>query len=104
MAQSLRINTITGETELIEIPDTAPEVPEAISMRQARLALLGAGKLGAVDTEIAALPSPEKEAAQIEWEYATEVRRDSALISQLGPALGLDDTAIDALFVAGAGL
>lgn len=76
-----------------------PVVPEAISMRQARLALLGAGLLGAVDAAIAALPSPMRDAAQIEWEYATEVRRDSALIAQLGPALGLDDAQVDALFV-----
>jgi hypothetical protein len=73
-------------------------------MRQARLALLQAGKLAAVDAAIAALPSPAKEAAQIEWEYATEVKRDSQLVTQLAPSLGLDDAALDALFIAAAAL
>mgnify|MGYP003339585434 CR=1 FL=1 len=40
-----------------------------------------------------------KEAAQIEWEYATEVKRSSALVAQLAPSLALDDAALDALFV-----
>jgi hypothetical protein len=44
------------------------------------------------------------QAAQIEWEYAQEVRRDNALISTLAGALGLDEAALDALFEAGAAL
>lgn len=79
-------------------------VPAAVSMRQARLALLQAGKLADVDAVIAALPSPQKEAAQVEWEYATEVRRDSALMRQLAAAIGLDDAALNALFVQAATL
>ena len=69
-----------------------------VSMRQARLALLQAGKLADVTTAINALPSPAKEAAQIEWEYATEVRRDSALMQQLAAAIGLTEADLDALF------
>lgn len=80
-------------------PATAPvPVPTVVSMRQARLALLQAGKLADVTAAINALPSPQKEAAQIEWEYATEVQRDSALVKQLAPALGMDGAALDALF------
>lgn len=81
-----------------------PAVPAVVTMRQARLALLQAGKLADVDTAIAALPSPAKEAAQIEWEYATEVKRDSALVAQLAPALNLDAAALDALFTQAATL
>lgn len=73
-----------------------------VTMRQARLALLGAGKLAAVDAALASLPSPMKEAAQIEWEYAADVRRVAPLIAQLGPALGLSEAALDALFEAAA--
>jgi hypothetical protein len=80
-------------------PPPKPVVPASVAMHQARLALLQAGKLAAVDAAIAALPSPAKEAAQIEWEYATEVKRSSTLVAQLAPALGLDDAALDALFV-----
>lgn len=79
-------------------------VPEVVTMRQTRLALLKAGKLANVDAAIAVLPSPNKEAAQISWEYSTEVRRDSDLLKQLAPVLGLDDAAIDALFIQAATL
>lgn len=79
-------------------PPPPTVVPESVTMRQARLALLGAGKLSAVDAAIASLPSPMKEAAQIEWEYAIEVRRDSNLVKQLASSLGLDDAALDDLF------
>lgn len=79
-------------------------VPAALTMRQARLALLGAGVLTKVDQAIALLPSPQREGGQIEWEYATEVRRDSLLVQQLGAALGLSEVQIDELFVAGSSL
>lgn len=79
-------------------------VPEEITMRQARLALFGAGLLGAVDAAMNGLPSPTKEVALIEWEYAATVRRKSPWIMQLGPALGLTPEQIDQLFIAGAAL
>lgn len=75
-----------------------PPPPTSASMRQARLALLQAGKLAAVEAAINALTGPAKEAAQIEWEYATEVRRDSALMKQLAAAIGLTEADLDALF------
>lgn len=77
----------------------APATPVAVTMRQARLALLGAGLLDDVDAAINGLPSPQKEAARIEWEYAAEVQRNSGLVPMLGAALGLDDAGLDALFV-----
>lgn len=80
-------------------PPAPAVVPQAVTMRQARLALLAAGLLPAVSTALAALPSPQKEAAQIEWEYSTEVQRHRPLVQALGPALGLDDAALDALFI-----
>ena len=79
-------------------------VPSAVTMRQARLALLAAGHLQAISDAIAALPSPQKEAAQIEWEFAADVERTSPFLASLAAALGLDDTALDALFVAAAQL
>lgn len=82
----------------------APVVPDAVTMRQARLALLAAGKLAAVQDAINALPSPQKEAAQIEWEYSNEVRRHQPFVQALAPALGLNDAALDALFIAAQGM
>lgn len=75
-------------------------VPAEVTMRQARLALHAAGKLTAVNAAIAALPDPPKTAALIEWEYSSTVRRDSQFVALLGPALGFDAAALDALFIA----
>ena len=83
---------------------TLERIPSVVTARQARLALLQAGKLAAVAAAIAALPSPAKEAAQIEWEYATEIRRDWPLVQTLAPVLGMSAADLDALFIAAAAL
>lgn len=81
-------------------PAPAPvTIPQSVTMRQARLALLTAGKLAGVDAVIDALNEPLRSAAKIEWEYAQAVERNSALVSLLGPALGMADEEVDALFV-----
>lgn len=81
-------------------PDSAPEaIPTEVTMRQARLALLAAGKLAGVDAAIASMPEPQKTAANIEWEYSNALQRSNPFVSQLGAALGLDESGIDALFV-----
>lgn len=77
-------------------------VPASVTMRQARLALLGAGLLDDIDAAINALPSPQKEAARIEWEYSQEVQRHNGFVSVLAPALGLTEAQTDALFVGAA--
>lgn len=84
--------------EVMRADEMRARVPQSITMRQCRLQLLAIGKLADVDAAIAALPEPAKSAAQIEWEYAATVERNSPLISQLGPALELDDEQLDALF------
>lgn len=83
---------------------TPVPVPEAVTARQARLALLGAGVLPMVDAALAAIAGVEGEAARIEWEYALEIRRDSPLIGALAPMLGLTDGQVDDLFRAAEGL
>ena len=70
-----------------------------VTMRQARLALLQQGLLSSVDAAIAGLPEGEKEAAEIEWEYGSEVERLSPLVVGLMPALGMSEGEIDDLFV-----
>ena len=113
--------TTTGELranwtgyEWVEVAYKAPlpdvptpsvvQVPAAVTMRQARLALLGAGLLDDIDAAINALPSQQKEAARIEWEYSAEVQRHNGFVSVLAPLLGLTDAQTDALFVAAKGL
>ena len=81
-----------------------PVVPQSVTMRQARLALLGAGKLVGVTAAINALPSPQKEAAQIEWEYSQTVERNRGFVLLLSAALGLTDAQLDAIFVTAARL
>ena len=82
----------------------APPVPQSVTMRQARIALLRAGLLDKVDAAIAALPAPDGDEARITWGYASEIRRDGPLIGQLAPGLGLTDQVIDGLFIEAATL
>lgn len=104
--------SVIGQGEIVEAdtvtwpaPPAPPiPIPSAVTMRQARLALLAAGLLPNVDTAIAALPEPQKSAAKIEWEYSQEVQRHNGFVSVLAPALGLSDAQIDALFVAAGAL
>lgn len=74
-------------------------VPQEVTMRQARIALLAAGKLAAVATTIAGMSEPDKSAAEITWEYSQSVQRKNPFVLTLGAALGLDSAALDALFV-----
>ena len=79
-------------------------VPEVVTMRQARLALLGAGLLSQVDVTINAMPAPHDAALRIWWEYSTTVERNNATVLQLASALQLTSQQLDALFVQAAGL
>jgi hypothetical protein len=92
-----------AEIELRKLPQPTP-IPQSVTMRQARLALLAAGKLASVTAAINALPSPQKEAAQIEWEYSQTVERNRGFVLLLGAALGLTDAQLDGLFLTAAGL
>lgn len=74
-------------------------VPKAVTMRQARRALLDAGKLAAVTAAINSLPSPAREKAQIDWEYSSVVERHWPLIAALMSALQMTEHDIDLLFI-----
>lgn len=85
---------ITEEAE--PVPQTPePYQPTIVDMRQARLALLQAGLLPVINAAIESLG----EAAKIEWEFASVVRRDSPLIEMVKQGQGLTDTQIDELFL-----
>ena len=70
--------------------------PKVVTMRQARLALLQAGLLTTVDTAIA---NGIDGAMKIEWEYATEVRRDWESLITMATALGMTSSQLDDLFL-----
>lgn len=82
----------------------APAFVPVVSMRQARLALLAASKLTAVEAAINGLAEPAKSRARIEWDFATEVRRDWPLLVTLAGEMGLSAAEVDALFAAAAAL
>lgn len=94
---------VTDEERAAILGTVTPGEPApvtVVSMRQARLALLAAGLLDDANAAVAAAG----QAAQIEWEFSNEVRRDNALIAALAGPLGLDDAALDALFAQAAAL
>jgi hypothetical protein len=79
--------------------------PDAVTMRQARLALLQANLLDQVEQALNSIPDEtQKRASLIEWEYAAEVQRNSPLTNSLSAALGLTEIQTDELFRAAAGL
>lgn len=83
-------------------PPTPVQIPQEITMRQARLVLLENGLLADVQTAIGSLPEPSKTKAQIEWDYSNALQRDNSFVTVLGAALGLTDEDIDNLFIEGA--
>lgn len=100
---------VTGPDDLIDgetFSDTEPEltpvvpVPLSVTMMQARLAMLNAGILDRVEDAIAAMEGDGGKAAQIQWQYAMDVRRDWPLVVSLQVSLNLTDKQLDDLFIA----
>lgn len=81
-----------------------PTCPQEVTMRQARLALLENGLLANVQPAINSLPEPDKTKAQIEWEYSNALQRGNPFVATLGTALGLNEEALDNLFITAAKL
>lgn len=93
---------IDGETTVVYTgehtpPGLEPGVPQVVSMRQARLALLDAGLLTSVQAVVDVAPQGTK----IAWEYATELGRSDPLVITLAASLSppLTATQIDGLFM-----
>ena len=74
-------------------------IPQSVTMRQARLAMLNAGILDDVEAMIATMPGDDGAAARIDWEFARDVRRDWPLVAALGSQLGMSNEQIDDLFI-----
>lgn len=69
-------------------------VPQQVTMRQARLALLSAGLLDDAEAVISAAGR----AAQLEWEYAAVVDRSNPAAAAVQQQQGMTDAQIDDLF------
>ncbi len=84
-----------------ELPAYVPppsDVPQVVTMRQARLALLASGLLDDVNEAIAGMTGGDGEAARVEWEYAQDVRRDSSLVKAMAHSMLMSDADLDSLF------
>ena len=82
---------VASGQELEVIDDPVPTtIIRSIDMRRLRLALLQMELLDDIDAAIAAQPRQ----AQIEWEYATEVKTNHPLVVALATAMSLDINAI----------
>jgi hypothetical protein len=81
-------------------PPPGPVIPQILTMRQAKIVLHRHGMLDEVNNAV----SRADEETRIEWEYATEVRRDWPTLAVMAAALNLDDKLLDALFIQGATL
>ena len=94
--------TQSGGAVVVRLDRPASEVPAVpvVSMRQAKLALLAAGKLAAVEAAIEGMSEPERSAARIEFNSAGTVARDHPSTEFIGAAAGLDASQIDELFAA----
>lgn len=79
-------------------------VPRSVTMRQARMALLKAGKLDAVNAAIAAIPGEAGQAARIEWEFSSTVERNRDFVSQIAVGINMTDKQLDDLFILAATL
>jgi hypothetical protein len=84
------------EAEALTGVETINNVPQVISMRQARLALLQNGLLATVTS---AIESGTDEEMKIEWEYAMDVRRDWESLNTMATSLGITEKQLDELFI-----
>lgn len=93
-----------AEVEAHLNPTAEPVVPERVTMRQARLALLGAGLLDEVEAALSALEGAAGQAARIEWEYSQEVWRNKPFVQQVASSLGMSGAQLDQMFITAAGI
>jgi hypothetical protein len=93
-------SVIVAETANPEYLNIKPPVPDSITMRQGRLALLRLNLLDAVNVALNSIPDEkERKAALIEWEYAQTIDRNSPWVISLSQTLGLSDSDLDDLFI-----
>jgi hypothetical protein len=95
-----QITTALAAAERTRLRTSLP----AITARQLRLWLHGAGLLEQIPALIAALPEPQRTTAQIEWEFSSDYQRDHPLVTQLGAALGMTSADMDLAWKQAAGI
>lgn len=89
----------SGDDFVAPSAPAAPPVPQVVSRAQGKLALLAVGLLDDVEQAIAGMTGDDLRRATIEWNERATFERQSPFLLQMAAALGLDDAALDALFV-----
>jgi hypothetical protein len=75
-------------------------VPQSVTRRQARQALLMAGKLADVQPAIDAITDPvQRGLLQIEWDDSLNFDRSRPALIALAAAIGIDSAQLDTLFI-----
>tara|TARA_R110000822_G_scaffold153002_2_gene292438 strand:+ start:361 stop:702 length:342 start_codon:yes stop_codon:yes gene_type:complete len=102
---------LSPEEEAEVLAERAAELAEIgkvklVSMAQARKALIQSSiSIASVDAALAGITDPmERELAQTDWEYASDVRRESDLVNNIANAFELSENEVDDLFTLAAGL
>lgn len=86
-------------------PVVVPGVPQVVTRRQARQALLLAGRLQDVQPAIDAIADPvQRGMVQIEWDDSQEFQRTRATLIALATAIGMTEADLDNLFTQAAQL
>lgn len=85
-----------GSTIIVDPVATPAPIPARVTMAQARIALLRADKLAAVQSAVDATGTSSE--TSIWWNYASIVERANPLVAQLGAQVGLSAADIDSLF------
>jgi len=86
-------------------PMVSVQVPQTVTRRQAKQALLLANKLHLVQPAIDAIADATQRALmQIEWDESQEFQRTRPSLIAMATAIGLDSDALDALFIQAAKL
>lgn len=89
----------------VEPPPPPPVVPDKVTKRQARQAMVKAGiAWAAVQAKIDAMAEPQRSLTQSWWDDSNDYERHNATLVAMATQLGLDSAALDALFILAASL
>ena len=92
----------TGKWILDEAAQREASIPDVVTMRQARAALIITGNIDKIQPAIDAITGPiERALAQNEWNTSQTVERDRGLVQQIGSALFTKDQLDDLCILAG---
>jgi len=91
---AIRINAVTGETEVVQIDATPEAAPTSVTPTQMRLALNRTGMRDAIEAYVATLSRDEQD----RWDYGLTVERNNPVIEAGRQALNMSAQQVDDLF------